>query len=110
MALFITINFRLFFVGIAYIYANLEYPKKAREKGIEGTVVVNFYMDMGGRISQAVLLNDIGGDCGQEALRIVKSMNNSIAKKWMPGSARRKPVKVYFNLPIAFELNKIKNE
>jgi len=92
-----------------YIYANLKYPTLARENGIEGTVVIRYYVDKDGRIRAPQLLKDIGAGCGQEALRVIKSMDNVTDEKWTPGKSRGKPVKVYFNLPIEFDLEKSKN-
>ncbi len=88
-----------------YIYSNLEYPKLARENGVEGTVVVRFFVDKDGTIKEPELLKDIGAGCGQEAIRLITAMDNVVKKKWTPGSARKKAVKVCFNLPIKFDLD-----
>ena len=54
-----------------------------------------------GQVTNAKVLRDIGGGCGDEALRVVKSM-----PKWKPGTQRGNPVRVQFNLPIVFDLPK----
>ena len=45
------------------------------------------------------VLKDIGGGCGAEAIRVVKSM-----PKWNPGKQSGKAVRVQFNLPVNFNL------
>lgn len=82
-----------------YLGENLKYPVMARENGVEGTVVVQFVVGEDGSINNPVVVRDIGAGCGEEALRVVRSM-----PKWQPGRQRGKPVKVQFNLPIRFKL------
>lgn len=88
---------------LQFIYDNIEYPGIARENGIEGTVVVRFVVDTDGKISNAEVVRDIGGRCGEEALRVVNLMN-SMPQRWAPGRQRGKPVRVWFNLPVKFVL------
>ena len=66
------------------------------------TVVENdpeFPGGMEARITGCKVLRDIGGGCGAEAVRVVKSM-----PKWTPGKQRGKAVRVQFNLPVNFNL------
>ncbi len=82
-----------------YIRKNIKYPPIARENNIEGLVVVTFVVEPTGSISNIKVLRDIGGGCGSEAVRIIRSMPS-----WKPGKQRGKPVKVQYNLPIRFKL------
>lgn len=84
---------------LEFVYEHIKYPNVARENGIEGMVVIQFVVASDGAIQDARIVRDIGGQCGEEALRIVKMM-----PKWIPGRQRGKPVKVLFNLPVKFEL------
>lgn len=88
---------------LEFIYKNIKYPAIARENGIEGTVVVSFVVEKDGSIAAAKVLRDIGGGCGQEAVRIINLMNNE-QKTWRPGMQRGVPVRVQFNLPVKFQL------
>ena len=88
---------------LEFIYENIRYPAVARDNGIEGTVVVSFVVDQKGNIKDAKVVRDIGGGCGQEALRIVEMMN-SMPNRWTPGKQRGRAVKVLFNLPVKFKL------
>lgn len=83
-----------------YLKENLKYPVLARESGIDGTVYIKFIVETNGSISKAVILRDIGGGCGDEALRVVKGM-----PKWKPGKQRGKAVRTEFKLPVKFVLN-----
>lgn len=88
---------------LKYLYANTTYPKAAKDAGIEGRVYIQFIVNEDGSISDSKLLRDIGGGCGDEALRVVNSMNK-MEKRWSPGVHNGKKVKVYFTLPVIFKL------
>ena len=82
-----------------FIANNIKYPQLAKENNIEGRVYVTFVVEKDGSVGQVKVLRDIGGGCGQEAVRVVKSM-----PKWKPGKQRGKPVRTQFNLPVSFTL------
>lgn len=88
---------------LEFIYSNIKYPDFARTNNIQGTVVARFVVDENGKIGQSEIVRDIGGGCGQEALRIVNMMND-LPQAWIPGKQRGRKVKVYFNLPVKFKL------
>lgn len=82
-----------------YIGSNLKYPQQARETGTQGRVYVTFVVEKDGSLTDVKVLRDIGSGCGEEAVRVVKSM-----PKWKPAKQRGKTVRMQFNLPIAFTL------
>ncbi len=84
---------------LEFIYKNIKYPAIAKENGVEGMVVISFVVEKDGSITDARVVRDIGGNCGKEALRVVKMM-----PKWVPGKQRGRPVRVQFNLPVKFKL------
>lgn len=84
---------------VAFISQNLKYPPLARENGIQGTVIVRFVVNKDGSTTQHQLLRDIGGGCGEEAMRVVKLMGN-----WKPGMTAGSAVQAQMNLPIKFKL------
>ncbi len=88
---------------LEYIYKNVKYPAIARENGIQGRVVVQFVVEKDGSITDAQVVRDIGAGCGDEALRVVNSMND-MGQKWTPGKQRGKSVRVQFTLPVSFKL------
>ena len=83
-----------------FIADNIKYPQLAKENNITGRVFVSFVVEKDGRVGQVKILRDIGGGCGNEAVRVVKMM-----PKWKPGKQRGKPVRTQFNLPVDFSLN-----
>ena len=83
-----------------YLYSRINYPPIAVENGVEGIVVVRFVVSETGEVSDIEILKDIGAFCGQEAARVVEGMPT-----WQPGKQRGRAVKVYFTLPVNFELN-----
>ena len=88
----------------AYIARNIKYPEAAKKEKIEGRVFVTFVIEKDGQVSSAKILRDIGGGCGEEAIRVVKNM-----PKWKPGTQRGNPVRFQFNLPVSFMLGKDAN-
>lgn len=88
---------------LKYLYGKLKYPEYALEHNIEGRCVVSFIVEKDGSITQARIVKDIGGGCGEEAVRVVQSMNE-MSQQWLPGRQDGKPVRVRFNLPIKFQI------
>lgn len=88
---------------LEFLYENLRYPAIARENNISGTVVVQFVVEVDGTITDARVVRDIGGTCGEEALRVVQLMNK-MPDKWTPGRQRGRAVRVMFSLPVKFVL------
>lgn len=84
---------------LKYVAMSVNYPSKAREKGISGRVFVQFVVEPDGSISNIQILRGIGSICDQEAYRVVKSM-----PKWKPGEKDGKKVRVRYVLPINFKL------
>ena len=82
-----------------FLGSNLSYPDTAKEQNITGKVIVSFVVEKDGRITNAKVTKDIGGGCGDEALRVVNKM-----PRWKPGRQKGKPVRVQFSLPFLFKL------
>ncbi len=86
---------------MAFISNNIRYPEEAKTKGIEGRVFVNFIVEVDGKVTNAQILRGIGGGCDEEAIRVVELM-----PAWTPGYQRGQAVRVSFNLPVRFTLEK----
>lgn len=84
---------------LQYLDQNIEYPKIAKENGVQGMVVVQMIVEIDGSLSNVHVVKGIGAGCDEEAMRVVKLM-----PKWIPGMQRGKTVRVQFNLPIRFKL------
>ena len=88
-----------------YIQENLNYPKKARESGIQGIVYISFIVEADGRITNVEVRRGIGGGCDKAAMRVVKNM-----PRWEPGIQKGKAVRTTFHMPIRFKLTEETNE
>lgn len=85
---------------IAYLQTSLVYPEEAKKKKIEGIVAVSFIIDEKGAILNPKIIRDIGGGCGDEAIRVVSNM-----PKWEAGKHKKRAVKTKMTLPIRFYLS-----
>ncbi len=88
---------------LALMAQNVQYPEAAREKNIEGTVVVSFVVERTGRMSNLKILKDIGEGCGQEALRVLAALDEA-GLRWSPAINQGKPVRARQSLPMRFRL------
>jgi TonB family protein len=88
---------------LEFIYKNLNYPAEARANNIQGTLVVQFVIEKDGQINDINVVRDIGGQCGEEAERVIRLMNE-MGKRWIPGKQRGRPVRVQLNLPVKFRI------
>lgn len=83
-----------------FIQKNINYPLSAKENGWGGKVFLKFIVRADGLIDSVFVLKSTGYKIiDDEGIKVVKSM-----PKWKPGMQNGKPVSVYFNLPINFEL------
>jgi protein TonB len=83
----------------AYFEKNLRYPKEAKAKAIQATVIVDFVVERDGSLSSPRVAKDINGLFGGEALRLLKGMPT-----WQPGKSQGVPIRVRYALPVRFKL------
>lgn len=84
-----------------YVYKQIIYPEEAIAKKITGTVKVSFIVNKNGSVTVGEVIEDIGGGCGEEVLRIIGLMNEQ-GIKFAPTSSRVRPVRVLFEVEIDF--------
>jgi periplasmic protein TonB len=84
----------------AFLSKNMQYPAPATRSGTQGRVIVQFLVERDGSIAQAKVLKGIGFGCDEEALRVINKM-----PKWTPGSNNGQKVRVFYTLPILFQLD-----
>ena len=107
-----------------FLSYNIKYPVEAEHYGVEGRVMVSFYVELDGRVSdvkvaRTELKNRLADkkfkkysdneknamrekgekQLKDEAMRVVGKMTN-----WVPGKRRGKPVRVKYTLPVSFRL------
>ncbi len=85
---------------IKHMTENLKYPQAARDKKIEGMVVLTFIVKEDGSVSDVEILRGIGVGCDEEGRRVVE-----ISPKWTPGKIAGKAVNTRMRLPINFKLS-----
>ena len=85
---------------IGSIAENIIYPDIAREAGIEGTVIVQCFIDDKGVVQTCVVMKGMPGTGLDEA-----AMDAIIKTKFKPAVQRDKPVGVWIAIPITFKLN-----
>ncbi|MEM9887948.1 MAG: TonB family protein [Bacteroidota bacterium] len=88
---------------LKYLYTNLKYPAAARQASIQGVNVIQFIIEKDGRLSNFKILRDIGGGCGEEALRVMKKMNSDDIR-WIPGVQNGEKVAVEYTVPVKYML------
>jgi len=84
-----------------YIQSNAKYPPMAKDAGISGTVYIRFVIDENGKVTQTEVLRGVAGgkSLDNAAVETVKSL-----PKFKPGKQRGKPVRVYYTVPVKFNL------
>ena len=80
---------------------NITYPAAAAENGVEGRVIVAFVVETDGSVSDVRIARGVDPSLDREALSVVKRM-----PKWIPGMQNGSPVRVKFNVPVTFKLQK----
>ncbi len=85
---------------INFIKYHSEYPRDAKENGIQGRVIVSFIIEKDGSVSNAKVERGIGFRCDEEALRVVNKL-----PKYIPGKQNGLPVRVQVLMPINFILS-----
>jgi len=78
---------------------NMKYPAVATRMGIQGTVIVEFSVDLKGKISDIKVVQSLHRSCDEEAKRLVSSMPS-----WLPGESNGEKVVAKCKLPIPFVL------
>lgn len=82
-----------------YLVKMIQYPSNAREKNIQGLVIVSFVVGEKGTLSEIKVEKNVHALLDQEALRIVSKM-----PVWKPGRIGEIPVRVRLKLPVRFRL------
>jgi len=84
---------------LSFLAKNINYPRRAKNLGIEGRVSIDFVIEKDGSVSQVRLKRGIGAGCDEEAIRVV-----GLLPDFSPGKQRGIPVRVQMSVPISFRL------
>ena len=83
----------------SYIAKNIDYPRTAERRGIEGTVFVKFIVTARGDVKNPSVVIGVDKRLDKEALRIVEGM-----PKWIPASENGKAIQKEHSIPVKFSL------
>lgn len=81
-----------------FVLSEIEYPKLAIEKSVEGTVVIEFIVETNGYVTGLTIKHPVGAGCSEEALRILQRT------RWKPAEYQGKLVRYKKSYPITFSL------
>ena len=85
---------------LEYVYGNLKYPRFAISHNIQGQAIATFIVDKEGNVIDVQVRRGVCKEIKNEVESLVKSL-----PKWYPGYQDGKAVKVFYTLPIKFQLN-----
>ena len=83
-----------------FLSKNIHYPEQAVRANVSGKVYVSFVVELDGTIANVRITKGIGFSCDEEAERVIKLM-----PKWTPGKQNGKNVRVFYNMPVVYQLN-----
>lgn len=87
-----------------YLSANIRYPESARQNNIEGKAVVRFVVCKDGSLCEGTIVKSVDSSIDKEVLRVVTAM-----PKWKPGTQNGEAVRVFYTLPVTFNLHNQKD-
>ena len=66
-------------------------------------MIAKFVIDSVGNMKNIEIIQDIGGGCGYEVMKVLKRMSHR-SEKWIPGKQNGKNVSVSTMIPVVFKL------
>ena len=82
-----------------YIGANIKYPEAAKEKNIQGKVIIRFCITPKGSVSMISVIQGVSPELDEEGIRVVSTL-----PAFKPGRHEGKEVPVWYMVPIKFSL------
>ena len=70
-----------------------------------GTVWVQFWVEIDGSITEPIILRGLTPELDSISIELINSM-----PKWSPGTLRKEPIRVRFNLPVRFNSQAVKRD
>lgn len=84
---------------MSFLGENIVYPSSAKEKGIQGRVLIRFVVTPDGKVANTEIIKSVDPALDAEAVRVV-----SLLKGFTPGIYKGKKVNVWYTLPVSFKL------
>ena len=86
----------------ARLAKEVKYPAEAREKGIEGTVILDYVISSMGTVDTVIIAEDIGGGCGEASKDALIAVTPGTS--FYPAEIDQMVVTVKKRVPIRFKL------
>lgn len=83
-----------------FVIDNVDYPRQARAKGIQGRVFVQFLVSDQGKVTHISVAKGIDAKIDAEAVRLTKEFGDKVG--WKPGLLGGEAVTVHVIMPILF--------
>lgn len=83
----------------SFVEENLEYPRWAKVRGIQGTATATFIIGTDGRVRNTGVEQTMGDDIDKLVLQMVEQL-----PVWYPAFHGGKPVAIHYRLPVTFTL------
>lgn len=83
-----------------YIGNNFRYTAASIKNKISGKIIIQFVVDVNGKIVEPKIAKGLGYGLDEEAIRVLLSYEN-----WKPGQQRGRNVRVQYSLPITLQGN-----
>lgn len=84
--------------GMGNLYVNIEYPKRAREQGIQGELELEFTVRPDGSVHNVEVVDSLHPLCDSAAVEGVRSV------KFVPAKHDGRPIPIRMKLPVRFRL------
>ncbi|SDE54276.1 TonB family C-terminal domain-containing protein [Mucilaginibacter pineti] len=84
----------------SFLSRHINYPARARENNVEGSVILSFIVEKTGELSGIKVAKSVSAELDAEAVRVLKK-----SPLWTPGTQFGNPVRVSYSIPISFILN-----
>lgn len=83
---------------LKFLAKNIRYHPLALRNGVEGKIFLKFVVNERGEVENPTILKGLGAGLDEEAARVVKLLH------FTPGRQNGRAVKVYYSLPISFQI------
>lgn len=84
--------------GLGQLYLKIDYPKKAREQGIEGRLELEFTVQPDGEATDVTVVNSLHPLCDSAAVEGIRSV------EFVPAEHNGTPIPIRMQLPVRFRL------
>jgi TonB family protein len=81
----------------AFIKKNLQYPESARKHKVAGTVMVGFYVEINGTVSEVKVTRALFKSLDDEAMRVI-----ALSPLWIPATQFGVPTRTFYTIPVNF--------